>query len=282
MRRTFVAWVMLAGCDWSSVSEKGGNEPAVTAERKHDASVKTAAKSATETKTAPDAEEETPEVYGQMSKPPPPVEAPPEPEPEPEPESEPEPEPDADTGTMRERPSTEFPEPTEEELAAWDRKDPAAEKHLYTWDKDNYETIDDLWEDLACMRAQLMLAGEKAFGAKKGSPEDEDWFAFKRDFILRADRWQQRMFAANPRLLEKSKFAGWILELHELLMSSYPRAYNDADRKAIDEADAQWEVVAAKAEEYTKTLGHDWPDFEADEAAVRDHRKRCEALAAVK
>lgn len=270
MRRTCVALFLLVGCDSDKASKDDGETPEVAAKSEAGAEAKAPAKapakSAAEAKAGPEVTEDAPEKFGQMSKPS-------QGKPEPEPEVAPEPE-----VVHKERPRG-LPGPTEAELRAWDREDPAGEKHLYKWDEDNFDDMADLWQDLVCMRDEVMTAGEKAFGAKSGSPEEETWFQFKRTFIVRADSWQKRMFADNPRIIEKSKFVGNFLEAHEIIMTSYPRAYNEADRKAVDEASVQWNRVEAKAIKYTKALGKDWPDFEGTEAAKEAHRAHCDALA---
>jgi hypothetical protein len=192
------------------------------------------------------------EPYGQMSRP--------EPEPVPKP-----------------RPDSAFGAPTPDEFKAWDRAIPSS-PGLYAWDEDNIATMLDRWEDLVCFREALTVAGEAGFGAKSGTKAEVAWFAFKRAFISELDDWQKTLFASDPRIIEKSRLVVNFLEAHELLMSAYPRAYNDADRAGVDNADAQWIVVEAKAEKVAATVGGTWREYDADPTAVAAHEAHCAAL----
>ena len=157
-----------------------------------------------------------------------------------------------------------LPPPTDAELKAWDRKDPAGEKHLYKWDKRNSDRMIEYWKQLRCYREKVSEEGRKAFGAEPQSPEDEKWYQFKRVFIPFVNRWQQRLFANEPRILEKSKYISNILEAHELVMNGYPSAFNDGDELALKKVDAHWIVVEDKVKRYTEQIGAKWsmPDPE--------------------
>jgi len=163
-------------------------------------------------------------------------------------------------------PTMELPPPTEEELAAWDRKDPGGEKHLYKWDKRNLKRMSKYWFDLQCFRDKMRDEGEKARGAEPQGPQDEQWYQFKRMFIPFINRWQQRLFTLEPRILEKSKFISNFLEAHELVMNGYPNAYNTNDEIALKKVDAHWLIVEAKINRYVEQLGggSSWkiPDLE--------------------
>src|SRR5690606_7243600 len=137
----------------------------------------------------------------------------------------------ADDGEKREIPTADMPEPTAEELAAWDRKDPEGEKHLYKWDKANSKKMQTYWKELRCLRDEMRKNGQLAFGTGPGGPEQEKWEQFKLAYItMVVDPWQQRMFAAEGQdILTKSKVIGTILEAHELVMKHYPTAYNNSD-----------------------------------------------------
>jgi hypothetical protein len=115
-----------------------------------------------------------------------------------------------------------LPPPTSAEFKAWDRKDPAGEKHLYKWDKKNAEKMMGYWEELECFKEKMKEQGELSLKAEPGSPEFEKWEQFKQAFIPHVNGWQQRLFAQEPRVMEKSKFVGNILEAHELVMHGYP------------------------------------------------------------
>jgi hypothetical protein len=196
------------------------------------------------------------------------------------PEAEPEPERWGEMSVPKPRPSTEIEPPTPEEFAAWDRKDPAASKHLHAWDTAHLDTMLGYWEDMVCFRTDVIAHGEKGFGAKPGSEAEETWFQYKRDFIPKVDAWQTRLFADNPRILENSKLVGHFLEGHELLMSSYPRAFNGDDPSEVAKVDLVWQRVEQKVSKYVESLGGTWPDHEADAAAVQAHADHCNALRA--
>ena len=167
--------------------------------------------------------------------------------------------------------------PTEAELKAWDRKDPTGEKHLYKWDKDNLDRMLGYWEEIACFREKVKAEGEKAFGAEPGSPQEEAWFQFKRTYVAHVDGWQQRLFAKEPRVQEKSKFIGDFLAAHELVMTGYPRAYNDADRDALAENDLLYDRLILKIKKYVESLGGTYPELDpADEKAMARHAEVCE------
>ncbi|MCA9705826.1 MAG: hypothetical protein KDK70_08265, partial [Myxococcales bacterium] len=145
--------------------------------------------------------------------------------------------------------------PTEEEFQAWDRRDPAAEQHLYAWDKAHFAMLQGFVHDLECFEARMVAAGEAVRGAKPGSPEDEAWFRTKRALILELDAWQKQLFASHPRLIEDSKAVGTLLEAHELVMFELPQAYNERDSNGIDRAAGHWQIVMAKFRKYGTSLG---------------------------
>ena len=165
-------------------------------------------------------------------------------------------------GTPKERPNDLAP-PTTAEFKAWDRKDPEGEKHLYKWDKAFLPKMQNYWKMLVCFRDKIKEEGEKAFGAEPGSPQEEQWYQFKRQFIPFLNGWQQRLFAQEPRILEKSKFIGNILEAHELIMHGYPEAFNNADRTALEKHDANWTIVHNKVIKYAKLISDEDKDFTA-------------------
>jgi len=152
-------------------------------------------------------------------------------------------------------PSDKLPPPTDAELKAWDRKDPEGEKHLYKWDKRNIKKMWNYYLELRCFRDKMREEGTKAFGAEPQSPEDEKWYQFKRVYIPFLDRWQQRLFGNEPRILEKSKFIGHFLEAHELIMRGYPNAINLADETELTKQDAHWLLVTDKIQVYVDKLG---------------------------
>jgi len=160
-------------------------------------------------------------------------------------------------GEKREIPSSDMPEPTAEELAAWNRKDPEGEKHLYKWDKAHAKDMQGYWKELRCLRDKVKLEGAKAFGADPGGPEQEAWEQFKLAFnTMVVDPWQQRLFAAEGTdVLSKSKVMGNILEAHELVMNHYPSAYNNGDEVEIKVQDARWTVVENKVIDYYAKIG---------------------------
>ena len=171
--------------------------------------------------------------------------------------------------------------PTEAELKAWDRKDPEGEKHLYKWDKAHMDDMMGYWHQMECFREKVKAEGDKAFGSEPGSELNEQWFQFKRGFVAHLDGWQKRIFAEQPRVQEKSKFIGNFLEAHELVMNGYLRAYNDADKRALQKQDAHWLIVEAKNKKYVKSLGAEWPERDMSKAKVAEaHAKFCEAALA--
>lgn len=160
-------------------------------------------------------------------------------------------------GEKREIPTDELPGPTEEELAAWNRKDPEGEKHLYKWDKANAKSMQVYWKELRCLRDEMKKQGQLAFGTEPGGPEQEKWEQFKLAFItMVVDPWQQRIFAAEGQdILTKSKVIGHILEAHELVMNQYPIAYNNSDEVELKVQDARWTVVENKVTDYYDKIG---------------------------
>lgn len=172
----------------------------------------------------------------------------------------------AEDGEKREIPTAELPEPTAEELAAWDRKDPEGEKHLYKWDKANAKKMQNYWKELRCLRDKMKDEGQKAFGAEPGGPEQQQWEQFKLAFIDPVvDAWQQKLFAAEGQdILTKSKYISNIIEAHELVMNGYPVAYNDGDEIEIKRQDALWTVVENKVVDYSNKIGAPFkmPDLE--------------------
>lgn len=179
------------------------------------------------------------------------------------------------------RPDDKYGKPSNAEFKAWDRKDPEGEKHLYKWDKANLPKMMNYWEDLTCFKEKMKEEGQKAFGKEPGSPEQEQWFQFKQAFVIPIlDSWQKRMFANEPRILEKTKFIGNFLEAHELVSHEYPAAYNDSDSTALEKADAHWMIVEAKIKKYVGNLGGKFPEVDLDDAkSVERHAKHCaEAL----
>lgn len=172
----------------------------------------------------------------------------------------------------------DLPPPTDAEFAAWDRKDPEGEKHLYKWDKENGPRLFGYWEQLQCFREQVMKEGQKAYGAEPGSPAEEAWHQYKLAYVNHLNGWQQRLFAQEPRIQEKSKFIGNILEAHEAVMNNYPKAYNMGDKDELEKVEAQWTIVEQKMKKYSKNLGLDWPERDLnDPKQAEAHAKVCEA-----
>jgi hypothetical protein len=176
-------------------------------------------------------------------------------------------------------PSADLPPPSEAEIKAWDRKDPEGERHLYKWDKRNLAKMFNYFKELRCFKEKMREEGQKAFGAEPQSPEDEKWYQFKRVFIPFMDLWQQRLFANEPRILEKSKFIGHFLEAHELVMNGYPSAFNHSDEIEVQKQDAHWLLVEDKVKRYVDQLGgskkHKLPDPES-EKDMKKWAKFCE------
>ena len=168
-------------------------------------------------------------------------------------------------------------DPTKEEFDAWNRSDPEGEKHLHKWDKAHLDAMLGYWEELECFREEIKKEGEKARGAEPGSPTEEQWHQFKRVFIPHVNGWQQRLFAEQPRIQEKSKFVGNFLEAHELVMNGYPKAYNSNDAKELEKADLHWQVIEAKMSKYVKNLGEEFPELDPEDAkAMQKHAEVCE------
>lgn len=159
-------------------------------------------------------------------------------------------------GEKKPIPTSELPEPSAEELAAWDRKDPEGEKHLYKWDKANAKKMQTYWKELQCFREKMQKEGSAAVGTEPGGTEQVQWENFKLAFIPHVNGWQQRLFAAEGQeLLSKSKYISNILEAHELVMNGYPTAYNDGDENEIKRQDALWTIVSNKVVDYSKKIG---------------------------
>jgi hypothetical protein len=168
--------------------------------------------------------------------------------------------------------------PTDAEFAAWNRKDPEGEKHLYKWDKANGARMLGYWEEMECFREKVMEEGQKAFGAEPGSPVEEQWFQFKKAYVIHLDGWQMRLFAKEPRVMEKSKLIGHFLEAHEMVMNNYPKAYNDADKSELEKVEAHWVITQNKVKKYIKSLGVEWIERDPNNPKdVEAHRKVCEA-----
>lgn len=170
--------------------------------------------------------------------------------------------------------------PTDAEFKAWDRKDPEGEKHLYKYDKEALPRLKVYWEEVECFREKVMAEGQKAFGAEPGSPQEEEWFQFKQFYVNHVNGWQQRLFAKEPRIQERSKLIGHFLEAHELVMHGYTKAYNFSDKTALEKADLHWAVIEQKLVKYTKNLGEEWPIRDlTDEKVAAAHAEACvEAL----
>lgn len=176
------------------------------------------------------------------------------------------------------RPEDKYGKPSATEFKAWDRKDPEGEKHLYKWDKANLDKMMGYWEDLVCFKEKMKDEGQKAFGAEPGGPQAEEWYQFKQAFVIPIlDSWQKRLFANEPRILEKTKFIGNFLEAHELVSREYPAAYNESDNTALEKADAHWMIVEAKIKKYVGNLGGKFPEVDVeDPKSVAKHAKHCE------
>jgi hypothetical protein len=167
--------------------------------------------------------------------------------------------------------------PTEAEFKAWDRKDPEGEKHLYKWDKQNGQRMLGYWAQMECFREKVMEEGQKAWGAEPGTPAEEQWFQFKRYYVNFLDGWQQRLFAQEPRILEKTKFIGHLLEAHEMVMNNYPKAYNESDKTELEKQEAHWIIVQNKIKKYAKNLGLEWTwEYDKnDPKQLEAHQKVC-------
>ena len=176
----------------------------------------------------------------------------------------------------RERPSDKLAPPTEDEFRAWDRVDPEGEKHLYKWDKKNLKKMQKYWDQLRCYKERMVSEGDAALGAEPMTPQWEKWHQFKGGFIPFVNGWQQRLFANEPRILEKSKFIGNILEAHELVMNGFPKAYNQGDELELKKAAARWLIVNDKVKAYVEQLGGKWTEVDPESAkSVKKWDKFC-------
>ncbi len=171
-----------------------------------------------------------------------------------------------------------LPPPTDAEFKAWNRKDPEGEKHLYKWDKANVDKMMNYWAQLQCYQEKMKEEGEKVLGAQPGSPEFEQWDRFQRGFLVFLDGWQKRLFANEPRILEKSKLISHILEAHELVSLHYRKAYDSRDKTALQKHDAHWIIVDTKVKKYLKLLGlgDKFPQVDKDNPkSVKKHEEFC-------
>ncbi len=176
------------------------------------------------------------------------------------------------------RPPAGLPPPTDAEVKAWDRKDPEGEKHLYKFDKANLKKMLGYWGELECFRDKMKEEGVKGMGAEPGSPTEEQWFQFKQQFIPMVNTWQQRLFANEPRILEKSKLISHFLEAHEAVMHNYPDAYNNNDANAVAIVDTNWTITENKITKYLKNITDEplpKPDL-TDPKQKEAHDKFCE------
>jgi hypothetical protein len=142
--------------------------------------------------------------------------------------------------------------PTEAEFRAWDRRDPETEAKLDAWDRDNLDRMLRMFDELRCFHQTVLLEGERFMADPRGEPR---WHELKHGTILALDEWQKRVFAENPRILEKSRLLGHFLEAHELAAFTYPRAYDARDRTEIDQCDAHWAKVESKIRQRAEKLG---------------------------
>lgn len=176
------------------------------------------------------------------------------------------------------RPPAGLPPPTDAEFKAWDRKDPAGETHLYKFDKQNLPRMLGYWRELECFREKVKEEGAKAKGAEPGTPVEEQWHQFKQLFVPLMDTWQQRLFANEPRILEKSKLIGHFLEAHEMVMNNYPKAFNSGDDNEIAQQDAYWAIIENKIVKYLKNISDEplpKPDL-SDPKQAEAQQKFCE------
>jgi len=115
---------------------------------------------------------------------------------------------------------------------------------------------------LECRRLAVIEAGE-AYVA--GTSSEDDWRDFKRDEMLALDKWQKQLFVDNPHILASSKFVGQLLEMHEIVLHSLPKAFNTKDAKERAKVDALWTVVITKVTRYTSRLGGEFVEATADD-----------------
>lgn len=165
-------------------------------------------------------------------------------------------EPAADVGPKAQTPDvpprpTELAAPTAAEFKAWDRKDPMGEKHLSKWDKANMTLMHGYFRDLECARLTMIDEGS---AYSSGAHTDVQWVAYKRTAVVSLNEWQEKVFRDNPRIAEKSKFVGTLLEMHELVTHRIPKAYDGKDDKAVEKTQVYWTVLIAKITKYTRTL----------------------------
>lgn len=148
--------------------------------------------------------------------------------------------------------SSSLGEPTEEELRAWDRRDPAEEAKLAAWDREHRESMLRMYDELRCFHQAVIVAGERRLG--KGSDESE-WIAFRHDWSASTSEWLQRLFADNERILERSRFVGYFIEAHEIVSHSYVQAYEARDRAEVEKIGKHWLAVEAKVRRHAEAIG---------------------------
>lgn len=161
--------------------------------------------------------------------------------------------------------------PTPEEFEAWDRKDPAAETALYEWDEEHLDPMLEHATDLQCFRHRMVAAGA---GLLDGSLPPSEWAESKREQVRALETWLTELLTDDPRIIERSKLVGNFLEAHELVLSAYPKAFDDGGGVALDKAEAHWMVVQAKMRKYVEKLGGRYPEASAADCERREAAAR--------
>ncbi|MEX1369265.1 MAG: hypothetical protein AB1Z98_39420 [Nannocystaceae bacterium] len=159
--------------------------------------------------------------------------------------------------------------PAEGEFEAWDRDDPAADKALYQWDATHFQLLDERTSDLQCFRHRIIAVGQVHLA---GNSSDDEWFQAKREHLLSMDRWQQQLFAEDPRIIEKSKYLSYLLEAHELVSFGYPKAYAEGGGEPLRKVEAQWVFVLGKMREYAAARRGSVRELSAEQCRSRGAR----------
>ena len=99
----------------------------------------------------------------------------------------------------------------------------------------------------------------RSFGdASLDASDPTPWKVFRLDLSTKAEVWLEPLIQQG--LLGKSKFFAQLIEGHELVVHSYPDAYEGREEMPLMRLDAHWLIVSNKIEDYAARL---------DESATR-------------
>jgi hypothetical protein len=152
-----------------------------------------------------------------------------------------------------------LPEPTAEELDAWEQT-AKHETSLREWDQANLAEVTRWWLELQCLHLAVVSVGNSTYNAN----DSARWLEFESVYAVATSEWMSMITNPRPEVISSSKAFGYALEAHDLLWTGYPMSFKDGDAEKLQNLDEWWARIAKKFNNYLVQLGESRPALDPE------------------